>query len=70
LCKAGKTWVCPYYHPYKYYEVYDENEILKKTYFIDTVPAKLPDGYVKKLKQYDGCPAHNKPKKSQDAFDF
>ena len=70
LCKAGKTWVCPYYHPYKYYEVYDENEALKKTYFIDTVPAKLPDGYVKKLKQYDGCPAHNKPKKSQDAFDF
>ena len=70
LCKAGKTWVCPYYHPYKYYEVYDENEVLKKTYFIDTVPAKLPDGYVKKLKQYDGCPAHNKPKKSQDAFDF
>jgi hypothetical protein len=50
--------------------VYDENEILKKTYFIDAVPAKLPDGYVKKLKQYDGCPAHNKPKKSQDAFDF
>ncbi len=70
LCKAGKTWVCPYYHPYKYYEVYDESGNLKKTYFLDNLPSKLPEGYAKKIKQYDGCPAHNKPKKSQDAFDF
>ncbi len=70
LCKAGKTWVCPYYNPFKYYEVYDENGVLKKTYFLDNLPSKLPEGYTKKIKQYDGCPAHTKPKKSVDAFDF
>jgi len=70
LCKAGKTWVCPYYHPFRYYEVYDEKNILEKTYYIDDLPVELPTGYSKKLKEYSGCPAHNKIKKSDDAFNF
>jgi hypothetical protein len=73
---AGVIWIkrtfikSLLHNPFKYYEVYDENGVLKKTYFLDNLPSKLPEGYTKKIKQYDGCPAHTKPKKSVDAFDF
>jgi ATP-dependent helicase/DNAse subunit B len=59
MCKAGATWVCPYYHPFPFVEVYDENKVLKKTYFVDDLPKNLPEGWSIKRKKYTGCPAHN-----------
>lgn len=56
LCKAGKTWKCPYYSPFEYYEVRNEKDEIVKGYFKDELPTKLKDGHKAVLKKYHGCP--------------
>ncbi len=71
LCKAGKTWKCPYYDSFEYVEIYDENNKLIKTYFPDNVPSDLSDKWTAKKKMYSGCPAHKINKaKIVDDFNF
>jgi len=70
LCKAGKTWVCPYYEPFEYYEVTDESGNFIKNYFIDNLPQDLNKSYTVKKKTYTGCPAHKSKKIKVDNFDF
>lgn len=70
LCKAGKTWVCPYYEPFEYLEVTDENGKFIKNYFIDNLPKDLNKSYKVNKKTYTGCPAHKSKKIKVDNFDF
>lgn len=70
LCKAGKTWICPYYEPFEYYEVLDSNKKLVKNYFIDSLPKDLDKSYTVNKKTYTGCPAHKSKKIAVDNFDF
>lgn len=70
LCKAGKTWVCPYYEPFEYLEVTDENGKFIKNYFVDNLPKDLNKSYKVNKKTYTGCPAHKSKKIKIDNFDF
>lgn len=70
LCKAGKTWICPYYEPFEYLEVTDENGKFIKNYFIDNLPKDLNKSYKVNKKTYTGCPAHKSKKIKVDNFDF
>jgi len=70
LCKAGKTWVCPYYHPFEYYELKDAEGKLIKTYFEENKPKEVKEGFTLKKSTYTGCPAHQKKKQIVDDFDF
>lgn len=69
LCKAGKTWRCPYLDPFDYYHLIDSNGKIIESSLENKFSPK--DGQsVKKLK-YNGCPAHtNKIEASSDFDDF
>lgn len=57
LCKAGKTWECPYYRAIDFFALVDENnEILESSLENKFKPTEKQR--VEK-KRYDGCPAHN-----------
>lgn len=59
LCKAGKTWKCPYYDPVEYYALRDEEGETIKTSFKkeDLLSKRKENEKIVKLK-YEGCPAH------------
>lgn len=59
LCKAGKTWRCPYLDSFEYYAIKNEDGNIIKTAFekeelIESMTAKTK---MVKMK-YNGCPAH------------
>ena len=57
LCKAGKTWRCPYLDPLEYYVLVNgSGEVVKSSFEKDKLKLK-PDHEIKKMK-YAGCPAH------------
>ena len=67
LCKAGKTWKCPYHDAFDYYALVDsEGEVLKTAFKKKDLPEK-EDCKIKKMK-YDGCPAQQV--EIIDDFDF
>lgn len=61
LCKAGKTWRCPYLDPFEYYALKNEIGEIVKTDFKkeDLLKDMDPDHKMVKMK-YNGCPAHYK----------
>ena len=70
LCKAGKTWRCPYLDPVEYYILRDEEGELVKSAF-KKEDLKVKEGYSIKKMQYAGCPAHSTTQGSaKDEFDL
>ena len=54
LCKAGKTWRCPYLDPVEYYDLTDEGgEIIKSSFKEEDLEKK--EGHVIKKMKYDLC---------------
>jgi len=69
LCKAGKTWRCPYLDPIEYYHLVDSDGKILESSFENKFSPKENQS-VKKLK-YDGCPAHvNRPQQNCNFDDF
>ena len=73
MCKAGKTWRCPYLDAFTYYELQDkDSNPLKSERKKENLKPKEGDKIVEK--KYDGCPAHPHPSKQidiiDDLFDF
>ena len=75
LCKAGKTWRCPYLDPVEYYALKDEfDDIVKTSFEKEGVGTPNKDQRVVKLR-YEGCPAHqynasSSEKSNDDPFDW
>ena len=71
LCKAGRTWRCPYLDPMEYYALLDgEGNVIKTSLNKDF---NIGEGQSVKTLKYDGCPAHfhqNKGQEIKDSFDF
>ena len=72
MCKAGKTWRCPYLDSFTYYHIVDKegkvtDRSLKKSELRET-----KKGEELKIIHYTGCPAHQtKPTEDiDDFFDF
>lgn len=56
LCKAGKTWRCPYLDPVDFFVLLDkEGEAIDSSFKNDL---KCPDGFKIEKRSYKGCPAH------------
>ncbi len=71
LCKAGKTWKCPYYDPYDYHVLLDENGAILNSAFESEKLKIQKDGQTIEKRRHEGCPAHkHAPNKSDDSFDF
>lgn len=69
LCKAGKTWRCPYLDPMEYYVIVNAEGELGRCSFKDDLKPK--EGEKVEKRKYDGCPAHGfKQNTSANAFDF
>ena len=75
LCKAGKTWRCPYLDPLEYYSLVNkDDQIVKSSFKEEDLKPKSGEKIVKK--KYEGCPAHRHIKQSAqtkgvvDDFDF
>jgi ATP-dependent helicase/DNAse subunit B len=69
MCKAGKTWRCPYLDSFTYYQILDKkgnvvDRSLKKVHL-----RELESGEKLKELHYAGCPAH-KEKPVQDIDDW
>ena len=64
LCKAGKTWRCPYLDRKEYYVLLDESDAILKSSFKDDLSPK--EGERSEKRVYSGCPAH----KQGDSFGF
>ena len=70
LCKAGKTWRCPYLDPFEYYALYNDTGEITKTAFEESDLKAKKDQRIEKLR-YAGCPAHASTcKGTKDDFDF
>ena len=70
LCKAGKTWRCPYLDPIDYYIQVDEEENIYKSAF-NKKDLKKKEGYKIRKMKYDGCPAHTRQiTAKKDEFDL
>jgi len=75
MCKAGKTWRCPYLDPVDYYALLNEEGNVIKSAFKKSDLSAKPNEKIKKMK-YEGCPAHpSEPKLGataviEDDFDF
>ena len=66
LCKAGRTWRCPYIDPFDYYRVVDgEGKVLRSSFKNDLEANE--NETVEKAK-YEGCPAW--ASKGEDPLDF
>lgn len=61
LCKAGKTWRCPYLDPFEYFALKNElGEVVATSFNKEDLIKKMdPDLKMVKMK-YNGCPAHYK----------
>ena len=72
MCKAGKTWRCPYLDPFTYYQIIDEEGNVVDRSLKESGLRALKEGEEKKVTEYEGCPAHDHgPKDSfDDFFDF
>jgi len=57
LCKAGATWECPYYRPFKYYALVDENGKVARTALSED-QLTPESGQTMVSKEYLGCPAY------------
>jgi hypothetical protein len=70
LCKAGATWVCPYYHEVDYWVLLDENKKILKSSFENDLVAS--DKQTVEERHYDGCPAQGSraSQNPKDAFNF
>jgi hypothetical protein len=69
LCKAGKTWRCPYLDPVEYYVLTDEDgEVVKSSFKEEGL--KKEEGYSIKKMRYAGCPAHQGVSQGKDEFDL
>ena len=70
LCKAGATWVCPYYHALDYWVLLDENKKILKSSLKDNLA--VAENQMVEKRHYDGCPAQSSQasQKNGDAFDF
>ena len=59
LCKAGKTWRCPYLDPFEYYAIKNEKDEVVKTAFEKEDLLEHMNEKMKMVKmKYNGCPAH------------
>jgi hypothetical protein len=71
LCKAGKTWRCPYLDPVEYHVLLNEGgEPVKSAFKKEDLKEK--EGHTIKKMKYEGCPAHNftNASKGKDEFDL
>lgn len=57
LCKAGKTWRCPYLDPVEYYVLKNEEGVIVKS-SLEEKNLKVKEGYSTEKIKYSGCPAH------------
>tara|TARA_Y100000593_G_scaffold95031_1_gene198573 strand:+ start:22165 stop:23166 length:1002 start_codon:yes stop_codon:yes gene_type:complete len=70
MCKAGKTWRCPYLDPVEYYVLLDSNGEVTKSSFAEE-NLKVKKGYSIEKRRYAGCPAHVPQASSEkDEFDL
>ncbi len=69
LCKAGKTWRCPYLDPVEYYILKDEQGEIVKSAF-KKKDLKIKEDHSIEKKKYSGCPAHSTQAKAKDEFDL
>jgi hypothetical protein len=58
LCKAGKTWICPYFKPFDYYALKNPDGSIARTSLENNLNA-LP-GQQPVVLHYEGCPAHQR----------
>ena len=60
LCKAGKTWRCPYIDPIDYRVLLNEDGETIKSVFMneDFKPSEIKKGWTVEVRKYEGCPAH------------
>lgn len=80
LCKAGKTWRCPYLDPQTYYALVDKDGTVIKCAPKKSMLPKPSSGNKIEKKEYKGCPAHEQTKEqakeqakgqnTKDDFDF
>ena len=72
MCKAGKTWRCPYLDSFTYYQIVDKKDKVVERSLKKSHLRELEDGEKLKELHYDGCPAHKeKPVEDiDDWFDF
>lgn len=68
LCKAGKTWRCPYLDPFEYFVLLDETGKILSSSFKDDLKAKDKQKIEKRA--YSGCPGHSRTKAKTDNFSF
>ena len=69
LCKAGKTWRCPYLDPIDYYAIKDEfDDIVKTSFDKEGLPKPKKGERLVKLR-YEGCPAHSYSQCSTESQD-
>ena len=69
LCKAGKTWRCPYLDEIEYKVLLNKKGDIIKSIFAtdDFKDSDLKKGYTVEKRKYEGCPAW---KKTENNFDF
>jgi hypothetical protein len=66
LCKAGRTWRCPYLDPFKYYRVINkEGNVIKSSLKNNLIAG---EGETVEKAEYEGCPAWKNNK--EDSFNF
>ena len=66
LCKAGRTWRCPYIDPFEYYKVVDKEGKTLRSSFKNDLEASENET-IEKAK-YEGCPAWSN--KDDDPLNF
>jgi hypothetical protein len=70
LCKAGKTWKCPYLEAFDYYSLLDSNGKVLSSSFENNFNPEKGQRVIKAT--YSGCPAHAREKhvSRSSAFDL
>jgi len=68
LCKAGKTWKCPYMDGFEYYHIVDQSGEFVSAVF--QPPLDLQEGYSAIKKLYKGCPRFDRSREKDAANDF
>lgn len=72
MCKAGKTWRCPYLDAFPYYQIVDKKGNVTDRSLKKEDLREVEEGEELKIMHYAGCPAHQaKPTEDiDDFFDF
>jgi hypothetical protein len=70
MCKAGKTWRCPYLDAFTYYQIVDKKDKVADRSLKKSQLRKLEKGEKVKTLHYAGCPAHQEKDDIDDLFDF